>query len=378
MKDLRRNWTIGVVFLFVMMAMMAGISSAAQDVPALRNAKDSAERARVQALIDGARTEGEFLWTGFMIEPEHGKFILDGFKAYYGLNNLDAKYTYEPQSASMITRTEQTIKAGRPTQDVTWYVLWPWYKDLLARKLITQYESPYYKDYTISNNGGNSVSGYWVSDSYAFGPMWNPDALAKRGIKDFNPTSWRDLTDQKFKKLCSIGNMARSINLAMVGIGLRKVLGEEWFVKMAKLEPAVWQNAGEGRDWCTSGEYPLDVYSHAKNALQAKAAGATVKLLYPKEGIVAFPFAPIIMANGKHQNAAKLFIDYVRSAPGADRVAASGAALIFGRPGVKMPPSEFSPASDKVKVIPMNWDEDTSTKNIQAFQDWAVKIKLNY
>ena len=355
------------VALFVVIVII-GVSYAAQDIPALRDAKDSAERARVEALINAARKEGQLRWTGFNLEAEHGKFVLDGFKAYYGLPDLDATYTNEPQTAPMVTRTEQLIKAGRPTQDITWYVLWPWYKDLLARRYITRYESPYYKDYTLSDKSGNSMPGYWVSDSYAFAPMWNTNALAKRGIKDFNPTSWWDFTDPKFKKLCSIGNMGRSINLAMLGIGLRKALGTDWFMKMAKLEPAVWQNAAEGRDWCASGEYPIDMYSHATHATRAKAAGANVKLVYPKEGAVVYPFAPIIMANGKNQNAAKLFIDYVRSAPGADRVAASGVFLLFGRPGVKVPPNEFLPSLEKIKTIPMNWDEDTSSEKILAFE----------
>jgi ABC-type Fe3+ transport system substrate-binding protein len=375
MKRALQHLSFAVVCLLI---TMMGVSYGAQDIPSLRDAKDPAERARAQALINAAKAEGELLWTGFMIEPAQGKFILDGFKAYYGLSDLDAKYTYEPQSAAMITRTEQMIQAGRPTQDITWYVLWPWYKDLLARGYITRYESPYYKDYTLSHESGNSVPGYWVSDSYAFAPMWNPDALAKRGIKDFTPTSWGDLTDPKFTKLASIGNMARAINLAMLGLGLNKVLGKDWFLKMAKLEPAVWQNAAEGRDWSASGEYPLDVFSHAKNASQAKATGATIKMVYPKEGTVAYPFAPIIMAAGKHQNAAKLFIDYVRSAPGAERVAEAGAGLLIGRPGIKMPPNEFLPSFEQIKVIPMKWDEDTSSKNVQAFQDWVVQIKLNY
>ncbi len=378
MKRLLNNLgSLGFAVVCLLMTA-AGVSYAAQNIPALQNAKDAADRARIQTLIDGARADRELLWMGFFLEPEHGKYILDGFKAYYGLSDLNAQYTYEPQSASAVTRTEQLIKAGRPTQDISWFVLWPWYKDLLARGYITRYESPFYKDYTLSNKSGNSVPGYWVSDSYAFAPMWNPDALAKRGIKDFNPTSWWDLTDPRFKKLCSIGNMARAGNLAMLGIGLKKVLGADWFLKMAKLEPAVWQNAAEGRDWSASGEYPISVFNHAKSASQVKATGASIKMVYPKEGIVVYPFAPIIMANGKHQNAAKLFIDYVRSAPGAERVAASGATLMSGRPGVKMPPNEFLPSLERIKVIPMNWDEDTSSAKIQAFQDWVVEIKLNY
>jgi len=57
------------------------------DIPAIRDAKDSAERDRVQALINGAMKENVLDWTGNMIEPKHADHIIPGFKEYYGLSN---------------------------------------------------------------------------------------------------------------------------------------------------------------------------------------------------------------------------------------------------------------------------------------------------
>jgi hypothetical protein len=97
MKNLR-NLSFAIVCLLI---TATSISYAAQSIPALQNAKDAADRARIQTLIDGARAEGELLWMGFFLEPEHGKYILDGFKAYYGLSDLNAQYTYEPHRAHL-------------------------------------------------------------------------------------------------------------------------------------------------------------------------------------------------------------------------------------------------------------------------------------
>jgi ABC-type Fe3+ transport system substrate-binding protein len=118
--------------------------------------------------------------------------------------------------------------------------------------------------------------------------------------------------------------------------------------------------------------------SHAKNAATAKKTGADIRLVYPKEGIVLLPFAPVIPKAGEHQAAARLFIDYVRSAPGTDRVAASGSGLLFGRPGVKMPPNEFLPPAETIKAIPMDWDKDETEESIRKFHDFIIRTGLNY
>jgi ABC-type Fe3+ transport system substrate-binding protein len=242
-----------------------------------------------------------------MIEPKHAKFILDGFKEYYGLKALKPEYTYG-QSAQVIGQVEQLIKAKRTTPDIIWQPAWSWYNDLLKRGLIVRYESPYYKEYTLSNGAGNSKPGYWVSDAYTFHPMWNVGAVAKAGFKDFNPKSWWDFADPKFSQYTSIGNISKSTSYTAVAIGLRKVLGDEWFKKVAAMKLAAFIKSAQGRDWCASGEYPIDLLSHAKNAETAKKTGVDIKLLYPKEGVTLLPFGPIILKDGGNQGAGYLFL----------------------------------------------------------------------
>jgi len=373
-----KNFIKRMVFLGTCFLMsMVGICFGAADVPAIRDAKDPAEKARVQGLVEKAQKEGKLVWTGIMIEPKHAKFILEGFKDYYGLKALKTEYTYG-QSAQVIAQVEQLVKANRATPDIVWQPAWSWYIDLMKRGLIVRYESPYYKDYTISNAAGNSKPGYWVSDAYTFHPMWNAGAMVKAGFKDFNPKSWRDFVDPKFGKYTSIGNIAKSTSYTAVSIGLRKALGDKWFKKIAAMKPAAFIKSAQGRDWCASGEYPIDLLSHAKNAEAAKKTGADIKLLYPKEGVTLLPFAPIILKGGVNQNAARLFIDYVRSVPGTNRVAASEVGILFGRPGVKMPPDEYLPPAETIKSIPMDWDKEDTTEFARHFHAWLIDIGLSY
>jgi len=84
------------------------------------------------------------------------------------------------------------------------------------------------------------------------------------------------------------------------------------------------------------------------------------------------------MASAQHPNTAKLFMDYVRSVPGTNRISESGASLIFGRPGVKSINKEFLPPAEEIKTIPMDWNKETTLKSIKEFQKWILDIGLSY
>jgi len=376
MKRLAKGILLCLITAYLVI-FMNGLSSGASDVPALRDAKDPAERTRTQTLIDGASKEGKLVWATNMIPAEMTDHLMKGFKAYYGLSNLAVEFT-NVGSGAIVSRVEELLQSGRPPHDVIWYGSWAFYKSLLARGHIMRYESPNYKYYTISNQIGNSMPGYWVSDSYTFHPMWNPAALAKAGIKDFNPTSYWDIADPKFAGLLSLSNFPQTQTDSLVAMGWRKVLGDEWFKKMAKLKAGFFTRQTQARDWVVSGEYPICATGGAQWAITAKAAGAPVKLLYPKEGVVLLPYAPIILAKAQHPNVAKLFIDYTRSEAGTNRLAETPVGLVYGRPGVKVNPAEreFLPPVEEIKKIPMDWNTVATPEAVAEFQKWTISIGL--
>lgn len=341
----------------------------ASEPPALAAITDPVERTRVQGLIEGARQEGSFSWLGVMILPEHGKIILDEFKRYYGLPNLTAEYSYSG-TGELVTRVEQLLRAKRNTFDVVWTIAWPWYKDLLARNELLQYASPHYEAYTLSHKAKMSMDGFWVSDAYAFSPMYNPAALAARGVKDFAPTSWNDFTDPRLRGLVSISDMVKSSSSAPTGVGILKILGEKWFNDVAKnVQPVLYAQTAQARDWVGSGEFPVTMFSYAKDAESLIKRNIPVKLVYPKEGIVLLPFAPTILKSAPHPNAAKLFIDFVRSQHGAQTVMDSGSLLFFGRPGIKSPDENLLPPWESLNLIPFDWETDGSHKAIRHVRD---------
>ena len=350
-------------------------SAVAQEPPALAAITDKAEKARVQALIEGAKKEGQLSWIGVQIEPGHADPIIAEFKRYYGLNDLKGEYTYAATGA-IVTRVEQLLKAKRNNFDIVWNASWAWYKDLLKRNEILKYESPNYAAYTLSDKHGMSVKGYWVSDAYAFAPVYNKDAIAKAGLDNFNPTSWNDFVNPKLTGHVALIDVLISTSAAPVLMGVVKTMGEDWFKALAATKPTLHSKAAQGRDWVGSGEFAVAMFNSPKDALSLQQRNLPTKQVFPKEGVVLIPFAPIVPASAPHPNTAKLFIDFVRSAHGTQTAMNAGSLLFFGRPGVKPKYPDLLPTAEEVKAIPFNWDTEATNAGIKKFREHARALGI--
>jgi iron(III) transport system substrate-binding protein len=354
---------------FVLAAFTAVVPvSHAQQPPALAAITDSAERARIQALIDGARKENALSWIGVQIEPGHADPILAEFKRHYGLNDLKGEYTYSG-TGEIVTRIEQLLKARRNNFDIVWNASWAWYKDLLKRGEIMKYDSPHYAAYTLSDKNGMSQKGYWVSDAYAFAPVYNPGTLEARGVKNFNPVSWQDFVDSRLTGQVALIDVLVSTSAAPVLSGIVKTMGNDWLAALGKLKPALHIKAAQGRDWVGSGEFSVALLNSPKDALSLQERNLKTKQVFPKEGVVLIPFAPIILKSAPHPNTAQLFIDFVRSAHGTQTMMNAGSLLFFGRPGVKSKYPDILPSAEEVNAIPFDWETEGSNDAVKKFRD---------
>ena len=128
------------------------------------------------------------------------------------------------------------------------------------------------------------MPGYWVSDSYTSNPIWNVTALEKRGIKNFNPTSWLDFADPKLVPLTCFSNLATSASGIPWGIAMRKTVGEEWLVKLGKGKPALYQKAEQGETWIGSGEYPIGLTATDQKRPGPRRERNEGRMGFPKRG----------------------------------------------------------------------------------------------
>jgi ABC-type Fe3+ transport system substrate-binding protein len=193
--------------------------------------------------------------------------------------------------------------------------------------------------------------------------------LEARGIKDFKPTSWRDFVDPRLTGQVALIDVLVSTSAAPVLSGIVKVMGDDWLTALGKVKPALHIKAAQGRDWVGSGEFSVALLNSPKDALSLQSRNLKTKQLFPREGVVLIPFAPIILKSAPHPNTAQLFIDFVRSAHGTQTMMDAGSLLFFGRPGVKPKYPDILPASEEVKAIPFDWDTEGSNDAIKKFRE---------
>jgi iron(III) transport system substrate-binding protein len=358
----------------ILAATLLATPAFSQSYPALTEAANDAERARIQKLVEAARKEGSLEWIGGFIPAEAGMKVLEAFKAHYGLTGLRTEYTFSG-TGELITRMNQLLAAKSNNFDVMWTSSWAWYRDLLKRGELLEYDSPSYAAYTLSDAAGLSEKGYWVSDGYSNSPLFNPEALKKLGIADFKGKSWNDMVDPRLKGLVSIPDPIASASGAQTFIGIVKVMGPEWIHKLVANQPVRRAQAAQASGWIATGEIPV-TFSHAREAMPLKQDNVPVVLTYPDEGVVLQPFPAVILKSAPRPNAAKLFIDFVRSAKGTQVVMDAGVLMFFGRPGVKSPDPALQPGWEEIKVIPVDYDTEVTNKAIQAIRQEFRKAGL--
>lgn len=333
----------------------AGVA-AAQEAPGLAAITDPAEKTRVQALVDNA--EDKLTMFGVYVEPVMLNNIIEEFKRWYGIDRLDVEYTYGDSGAA-VTRINALLDSNTNDVDIVWSVLWDWYKDLIDRGEVMEYDSPYYEEYTLSDAAGMSKRPYYVADSYTFIPTYNVEELARHGITDWEPDSWDDFTDPRLRGLISMSDLMTSTTNVPNMAGVLKVMGDSWLETFAtNTDPVLFNRGAQGRDWMASGEFPVTLMGNIKDAFALKEAGLEIRQIHPKEGISLIPFMPIILTQAPHPNVSKLFIDFVRSAHGAQTVMDSGVLMFYGRPGVVSPDPNLLPAWEDVNVIDFDWDTE--------------------
>ena len=339
---------------------------------ALANVKDPAESERVGRLIESARNEGSLSWIGVQFSPDKAEPIIEEFKRYYGLEGLKVDYSYTP-TGEIIKRVENGLQKHSNEIDIVWTSSPAWYRDLLNRGEIMRYESPFYRDYSLSDRNGMSETGYWVSDAYTFIPLYNPAAVERHGIKNFKPDSWADFADPRLAGGISMIDVTVSTTAAPVLAGITKAMGDQWLMKLGANKPTLHVRGGDGREGVGSGEYSVTMFGTPADTLSLLERGIKVEQGFPKEGVVLIPFTPIILTGAPHPHAAQLFIDFVRSPHGTQvAMATRGEALIFfGRPGVTSKYPHLLPASEDVTAIPFDWNAEATNEAIDRLREKA-------
>jgi iron(III) transport system substrate-binding protein len=165
------------------------------------------------------------------------------------------------------------------------------------------------------------------------------------------PTSWNDLLSDKARGRVVLPSPLYS-GAAMITLGAfaeNPALGPDYFKKLAANKAVSVAGNGGVLNQVESGARAYGIVVDFM-ALNAKAKGAPVDFVFPKEGVTAVTEPVAILKTTKNAKDARAFVAFLLSPAGQELAVKQG--FIPARKGVAPPPG-FPPA-DKIKLMTMD------------------------
>jgi len=318
-------------------------------------------------LIEGAKKEGQVSYWTTGLTPSYAKAIEEGFKKKYGLKSFQVSHS-RYQTTTIVSKVSQELKAGKLTVDIICGMFPLFFYQLLRAGEIMKYDSPEYRHFP-EIKGGWAEPGYWVmSKANAAVVMWNPKHVKK------NIVQYTDLLDPQFKGKICCTDAKVSDSYLIVYYGLRKKLGKDFFMKLAKQDVVFFARNTDVSNRVVTGEFPVAIMGSSRTAYVAAMEGADIKVNYSKEGevILANPFA--ILTKAPHPNASKLLIDYIHSLEG-QKLMVELDGYHPGREDVPIPPKvlEYARPLSQINIIPVDW-KSMSVEEMDAVRKEFAEI----
>jgi iron(III) transport system substrate-binding protein len=339
--------------------------SQAQEPPAF-DGVSAAEKARLSQLIDGAKKEGSLAYWDSVIQPETNDALTAAFRRRYGLPNAFRVHYQLLATASLVTRVEQELNAGRVTVDVAAVGSPSWVFARAAAGDVLEYDSPQYAFYAdaIGRRGLGRRGLFAFNGAYLFVPMWDAGHLT------FDGKSWKDVVNAVPAGRISIGDVAKSASYLATYAGQRDLLGPDYFKAVAAMKPSFLLRSEQIAGRLVTGEDLMTFSGMPTRAYQYNQKGARLKFMLPAEGAVLLPQSMFILARAPHPDAAKLWVDFVLSAQGQN-IIVNGEAMVSGRTGFISPHPDYAPGFDSLKLITVDWQGLTDEKLRAMRTEWV-------
>lgn len=292
------------------------------------------------ALHEAAKKEGELTWYIVYLPSEEAETTARAFTARYPGVKVNVVRT---TAQVAFQRLNQDLRANTPNCDVFASTDIGHYVDLKKRNLLLKYvpTAAATMDKRLQNI---DPDGYFsVVNVAMIGLVYNTGKVKAADA----PKSWNDLIDPKWKNLASVGHPGFSGFVGAWGIEMRKLYGDGWFQKLADNKPQVGRSIIDTITTVNSGERSVSA-GPINLAAQVAAKGNPLAFNVPKEGPVLMLSPSAIMANTRHPNASKLFMEWVTGSDDIEKLAID----LYGVPkraGAK--PLPGVPGLNDVKVV---------------------------
>jgi iron(III) transport system substrate-binding protein len=288
-------------------------------------------------VIEKAKQEGQFyFYTNLNIGES--KPLLDAFEKKYPF--IQAKLIRVGGTA-IATRILTEARAGRQLWDAAGALLLHG-REIMRKNLVASYESPERKFFRTEFK---DQQGLWTAIVLNTSVMvYNTETL-KPGEY---PKSYDDLLHPRFKG----GKISMDTELYMWFEGQLSIRGQEnglAFMRKLKAQDPVFRRGRTAQaQGVIAGEMPVAVEVYGHRAQEFKAAGAPLDWV-AIEPVLIHPLVAMANKNAPHPYAARLFMDFVLSKEGQEKLRDEG--RIPARSDVKIDPPELMKKDWKVEIV---------------------------
>ena len=288
-----------------------------------------------------AKTEGKVVWYTSTPLPQAQK-IVNLFEKEYGIK----VELFRSGGSAILRRFQQEIDAGRIAADVL-TTSDPAAAAMLSRKGIFVPFKP--KNFDKIPDAAKDKDGNFVAQRLNL--MTNYIRFDKVPEAD-EPKAWGDLADPKYKGKMVIGDPSfTSLLVSVVGM-ITKERGWGFYEKLRANDTMVVQGNQQASDMLKRGERLIAVGALDSYAAEDRAAGHSMKTLYPSDGVFVIPSPTSVVKGGPSPNAGKLLAEFIISDEVQKIFPADGG---FAARGDIAAPAGSPPLSS-LKILPVDYD----------------------
>ncbi len=128
------------------------------------------------------------------------------------------------------------------------------------------------------------------------------------------PKTWTDLVDPRWKNQVSVGHPGFSGYVSIWVYEMDRLYGWQYFEKLKAINPQIGRSIQDTLTMLRSGERMVAAGSTA-TAFESKVKGEPIDVAYPEDGTIVIVAPSCILKGAKKPNAAKLFMEFMSSAP---------------------------------------------------------------
>lgn len=315
---------------------------------------------KMQKLIEAAKAEGELVVYG-SCEEEYLAAACENFKKLYGIN-----VQYQRLSTGEVQSKIEEEK-GNPSGDVWFGGTTDPYNVAAAEGLLLPYEA--INASHLASDMYRDKDGCWYGIYKGIlGFMVNKDELKRKNLEA--PADWQDLLDPKYKGLIWLSNYNTAgtaklvVNTMIQKYGHDK--GIEYLVNLDKnIEVYTKSGSGPSKNVGT-GECVIGIGFLHDGITQIKDNGyGNIQLIIPSSGTSFEIGATAIFKGCKHENAAKLWIEYALSPACVELGAENGSYQFLVIDNAKQPQAAADFGLDPNNV--MKYDFEDAKANTKKY-----------